>query len=96
MVEFDFGVNPLSYPFYSSDLDLYSLRLQYGHIGWYSVKLVLHLGQYQAMANSLTLSLTQVSPLDLHHDMHELDQLWSAGTVQKPTTVQTTKAVPRI
>jgi hypothetical protein len=36
-------------------LDLLSLMLQNGHIGWYSVKLVLHLGQYQAMASSRTL-----------------------------------------
>ncbi len=36
-------------------LDFLSLALQNGHVGWHSVKLVLHLGQYQAMASSRTL-----------------------------------------
>ena len=36
-------------------LDFLSLMLQNGHIAWYSVKLDLHLGQYQAMKSSLTL-----------------------------------------
>jgi hypothetical protein len=30
-------------------LDLLRLTLQNGHMGWYSVKLALHLGQYQAI-----------------------------------------------
>jgi hypothetical protein len=53
--------------------------LQNGHIGWYSVKLVLHLGQYQAMASSLTLISDVSLLLDIHFDDHEPDQsrqLW--------------------
>jgi len=38
-------------------LDLLTLMLQNGHIGGYSVKLDLHLGQYQATASSLNLIL---------------------------------------
>jgi hypothetical protein len=37
--------------FHSSILDFLSLMLQKGHIGWYSVKFVLHRGQYQAIGS---------------------------------------------
>lgn len=39
---------------YSFHPDLLSLILQNGHTGWYSVKLVLHFGQYQAMETAVT------------------------------------------
>jgi hypothetical protein len=35
--------------FHSRIFDFLSLMLQKGHIGWYSVKFVLHRGQYQAI-----------------------------------------------
>jgi hypothetical protein len=38
---------------YSNDqLDFLNLMLQYGHDGWYSMKLFLHLGQYHDMADT--------------------------------------------
>jgi hypothetical protein len=36
----------------NDQVDFLSLRLQYGHVGWYSVKLFLHFGQYHDMADS--------------------------------------------